>query len=76
MSIPEKPSNTDVFPAQHGYADISVKTQKYSDEPTPFKSKQNKASEFLADHSDKEHQKKYAKQAFCPHSARKTPKDP
>lgn len=63
MSIPETPSNTDFFHIQEGYKDIKVKTQKYLDEPTPIYVKQNAAASFLADHTDKEHQKKYAKTA-------------
>ncbi|KAG5422020.1 hypothetical protein I9W82_001113 [Candida metapsilosis] len=62
MSIPEQPKNKGFFPQQHGYADIDVKTHTYSDQPTPLSAHQNKASGFIAEHTDKEHAKKYAKQ--------------
>lgn len=60
--IPDQPSSTSTFPPQHGYADIDVKTHSYSDKPTPLKSDQSKFSEFIADKTNKEHQKKYAKE--------------
>lgn len=61
VSIPEQPANQGPFNAQHGYADINVKPQKYSDKPTPISphSHQNKASGFVSEHTDKEHVKKY-----------------
>lgn len=64
MSIPEKPANTDYFPLQHGYTEVHVKTHKYSDKPTPFAAKQSKANEFISGHTDRDHQKKYAKSLF------------
>ncbi|KAK6202611.1 uncharacterized protein RJT21DRAFT_118685 [Scheffersomyces amazonensis] len=64
MSIPERPSNTDIFPVQHGYGDIKVNTHSYSDEPTPLAGHENKVNEFISDHTDREHQKKYAKEIF------------
>ncbi|CAK9438615.1 uncharacterized protein LODBEIA_P28390 [Lodderomyces beijingensis] len=61
-SIPENPRDTSFFKPQHGYNDIQYKTEKYSDKPTPIvMPKQNKATEFLSDHTDKEHMKGYAK---------------
>lgn len=62
MSIPESPSNAGPFEAQYGYKDIKVKTHKYRDKPTPLSAKQNKASEFIASKTDKQHRKKYAKE--------------
>ncbi|GBL52016.1 hypothetical protein CAJCM15448_42900 [Candidozyma auris] len=50
ISIPEEPANPGPFKIQHGYDDIQVHTEKYSDEPTPLSGKQGK------------HQKKYAKE--------------
>lgn len=63
MSIPEKPSNDGFLEPQAGYKDLKVKTHQYKDKPTPLSSDQNKAYEFIANQTDKEHQKKYAKQA-------------
>ncbi|ODV77371.1 uncharacterized protein CANTADRAFT_55771 [Suhomyces tanzawaensis NRRL Y-17324] len=62
MSIPEQPSDTSIFKPQHGYADLDHKTHEYSGDPTPFKPQQNKAADFFHDKTDKEHQKKYAKE--------------
>lgn len=62
MSIPETPSETGFFKPQQGYGDIKVKTHKYSDDPTPISPDQGKASEFFHNQTDKEHQKKYAKE--------------
>lgn len=62
MSIPETPSKEGPFDVQYGYKDISVKTHKYKGDPTPLSAKQNKASEFISNKTDKQHQKKYAKQ--------------
>ncbi|KAK6464843.1 hypothetical protein DFJ63DRAFT_334381 [Scheffersomyces coipomensis] len=64
MSIPEHPSNLDVFPAQHGYGEIKVNTHTFSDQPTAFVNQESKVGGFIADHTDKEHQKQYAKQIF------------
>ncbi|KAG2734111.1 hypothetical protein G9P44_003636 [Scheffersomyces stipitis] len=64
MSIPEHPSSVGPFPVQHGYADIQVHTEQYSDQPTPYEASQSKANEFLANHTDREHQKKYAKKGL------------
>lgn len=61
MGLPQQPSETGYFPPQHGY-DPKVKTHKYDGKPTPIKAEQGKASEFFANHTDKEHQKKYAKE--------------
>lgn len=62
MLLPELPSKKDEFFApQFGYKDIKVKTQKYSDKPTPIKAEQNAALGFIANHTDKKHQKEYAK---------------
>lgn len=63
MGIPEEPSNQDFLEPQYGYKDIDVKTQKYSDDPTPLSAEQGAASAFVSKHTDKEHQKKYAKKA-------------
>lgn len=62
MSVPEKPSNTGFVEPQFGYKDLEVKTHKYKDSPTPYSGKQSKAGEFFASKTDKDHQKKYAKQ--------------
>lgn len=58
----EEPANPGPFKIQHGYDDIQVHTEKYSDEPTPLSGKQGKVREFLNTQTDKEHQKKYAKE--------------
>ncbi|EGV66076.1 hypothetical protein PSN45_003098 [Yamadazyma tenuis] len=62
MSIPEHPQNLGFLEAQQGYKDIQIKTHDYKDKPTPLNAKQNKASEFISNQTDKDHQKKYAKQ--------------
>ncbi|KAI3403871.2 hypothetical protein KGF56_003301 [Candida oxycetoniae] len=60
-SISKEPSNKDFFNPQYGYADVNVKTQQYSDKPTPILAHHNnKAAEYISDHADKEHAKKYA----------------
>lgn len=64
MSIPEQPKTPGPFKIQHGYDDIEIKTQKYSDEPTPLAGKQGKAAEFFNEKTDREHQKKYGKKLF------------
>lgn len=61
MSIPEHPSEKGFFSPQQGY-NLKVKTQKYSDKPTPIAATQGKAAEFLHNQTDREHQKKYAKE--------------
>lgn len=61
-NIPEQPSNPGPFDIQHGYNDIEIHTEKYDDEPTPLAGRQGKAKEFVNTHTDKEHQKKYAKE--------------
>lgn len=62
MSIPETPSDTGYFKPQHGYETINVKTHKYSGDPTPISPHQGKAAEFFQNQTDKDHQKKYAKE--------------
>lgn len=62
MSIPESPKNTGFFSPQQGYANVNIKTQKYSDKPTPLSAQQGKVNGFISEHTDKEHQKKYAKE--------------
>ncbi|CUM66263.1 uncharacterized protein PRCAT00003924001 [Priceomyces carsonii] len=64
MSIPETPSEKGFFSPQHGYSDLKIKTQKYSDKPTPIFAEQGKVNDFIASHSDKSHKKKYAKSIF------------
>lgn len=61
MSLPQQPSEPGPFEPQHGY-NLKVQTQKYSDKPTPLKPTTNMASDFIASKTDKEHQKKYAKE--------------
>ncbi|CAK7905762.1 hypothetical protein CAAN1_14S03708 [[Candida] anglica] len=62
MKIPETPSEEGYFGPQQGYADISIKTQSYSDKPTPLAASQGKVGGFISEHTDREHQKKYAKE--------------
>lgn len=64
MLIPEKPQNPGPFNVQHGYGDDSAQPQLYQDQPTPFAGQQGKAQEFFNKHTDKEHQKKYGKNAL------------
>ncbi|GEQ68804.1 hypothetical protein JCM33374_g2473 [Metschnikowia sp. JCM 33374] len=62
MAIPESPKNPGPFSAQHGYADIQVKTHTYSDKPTALPGQPSKAQQFISSKTDKEHRKKYGKQ--------------
>lgn len=61
MSIPAVPSEKGFFNAQEGYSNVKIKTQKYHDEPTPLYAQQGAASDFMASHMDKQHQKDYVK---------------
>jgi hypothetical protein len=35
-SPPDQPANPGPFPEQHGYNDLQIKTQNYSDDPSPL----------------------------------------
>lgn len=63
MGIPEKPADESFFSPQYGYKDLDIKTQEYSDDPTPLSAHPGKVNEFISKHTDEEHQKKYAKKA-------------
>lgn len=60
---PEKPQNMGCFPPQAGYStDLHVDTHTYSDKPTPISPNENKTQQYVSEHFDSEHRKKYAKE--------------
>ncbi|KAI5966243.1 uncharacterized protein KGF55_000552 [Candida pseudojiufengensis] len=61
VDIPQEPKDTGFFKPQHGYSDINIKTQSYSNKPTPIKAHNNTASGFISEHTDSAHAKEYGK---------------
>ncbi|RCK60579.1 hypothetical protein Cantr_08476 [Candida viswanathii] len=60
---PEDPKNIGILQPQAGYStDVHVETHTYSDKPTPINPNDNKTKQYVNEHLDSEHRKKYAKE--------------